>query len=165
MARVGNRRIRGLRASDFQRNYILCFDKQTYDLMKALKQAATNDAHGHLQPAQVYYVEIGSDVHRNSHEMDVAKDNLRGWARKHLGWTRPIPGITEGFWRTEQVVVSEAGFHALMREKERRLTALKREFGCDFHFSSELEEGSRLVSIVGKWDKVYDAGQKVIDTW
>jgi hypothetical protein len=135
-----------------------------YDLLKAPKQAAMNDVHGQVQAAQMHHVAIGSDVHRNAHEMNVAKESLREWVRTLLGWTRLIPGISDGFWRSIQVLVSEAGFHALLREREKRLMSLK-ESGCDFYFSGELEGGSRLASIVGKRDKVYYAGTKAVESW
>jgi hypothetical protein len=123
-----------------------------------------NDVHGQVQAAQIYDVDIGGGVHRNAHEMNVAKESLREWARKIIGWTRPISGISDGFWRSMLVLVSEAGFHALLREREKRLVSLK-ESGCAFHFSGELEDGSRLVSIVRKRDTVYDAGKKAVESW
>ena len=165
MARVGNRRIRGLRGSDFQKNYIVCFDKQTFDLLKALRQAASNDANGAPQIAQIHLVEIGSDMHKVDHEMKMAKERLRGWATKYLGWKEPSISAKGGFWRTKQILIPDAGLHALLRDKEKRLTVLKKESDCDYHFSSETEEGMRLVSIVGKKDRLDEAATKILESW
>ena len=165
MARVGNRRVRGLRASDFQKNFIICFDKQTLHLLKTLKQAASNDANGAPQTANIHLVEIGSGIHKVDHEMKIAKERLRGWATKYLGWKQPSISARGGFWRTKQVLIPDAGLHALLREKERILTALKKESDCDYHFSSETEEGMRLVSIVGKKDRLDEATMKILESW
>jgi hypothetical protein len=165
MARVGNRRIRGLRGSDFQKNFILCFDKPTIELLKVLRQAASNDANGQPQIAQIHLVEIGSDLHKDNQEMTAAKLQLRGWATKNLGWKEPSISAKGGFWRTKQVLIPDAGLHALLREKEKRLTALKKQSDCDYHFSSETEEGMRLVSIVGKKDRLEEAATKILESW
>lgn len=165
MARVGNRRIRGLRASDFQKNFIICFDKQTYELLTILRQAAANDANGEMQIAHIRLVEIGSDLHKDGQEMKVAKERLRDWATKNLGWKEPSVGAKGGFWRTKQILIPDAGLHALLRDKEKRLTALKKESDCDYRFSSETEEGMRLVSIVGKKDRLDEAATKILESW
>jgi len=165
MARVGNRRIRGLRGSDFQKSFILCFDKATFELLKLLRQAASNDANGAPQIAQIHLVEIGSDMHKAEKEMKAAKERLRGWATKYLGWKEPSISAKGGFWRTKQILIPDAGLHALLREKENRLTALKKESDCDYHFSSETEEGMRLVSIVGKKDRLDEAATKILESW
>jgi hypothetical protein len=165
MARVGNRRIRGLRASDFQKNFILCFDMETFELLKSLRQAAANDAKGRPQIAQIHCVAISSDLHKDEKEMKAAKNQLRGWATKYLGWKEPSVSAKAGFWRTKQVLIPDAGLHALLREKEKRLTALKKDSDCDYHFSSEMEEGMRLVSIVGKRDRLDEAATKILESW
>jgi hypothetical protein len=165
MARVGNRRIRGLRGSDFQKTFIICFDKATFDLLKTLRQAASNDANGAPQLAQIHLVEIGSDMHKVEREMKIAKERLRGWATKYLGWQEPSVSAKGGFWRTKQVLILDAGLHSLLREKEKRLTALKNESDCDYRFSSGTEEGMRLVSIVGKKDRLDEAATKILESW
>jgi hypothetical protein len=165
MARVGNRKIRGIRAVDFQKDFILCFDEPMYELLKVMKQAATNDAHGHSQPAQIHLINIRSDLHKHDYEIRDAKAKLREWAAKNLGWTQPSEAISGGFWRTRQVVIPEAGYRALFREHEKRLTALKEESTCDFHFSGEWDDGWRLVSIVGRRDKIQETGTKVLESW
>lgn len=165
MARVGNRRIRGLKASDFQKNFIVCFDMATFELLKLLRQAASNDANGAPQIAQIHLVEIGSDMHKVEKEMKAAKSTLRGWATKYLGWKEPSISAKGGFWRTKQILIPDAALHALLREKEKRLTTLKKESDCDYHFSSETEEGMRLVSIVGKKDRLDEAATKILESW
>lgn len=165
MARVANRKMRGVRGSDFAVDYILCFDKQSYDLLRNLRQAAEDDAHGAHQRAEIHLVDVASDLHKHDHEMQTAKQMLRKWAMKTLGWKEPIRPIDIGFWGTRQVIVPEAGFVALLRDKERRLLAIKQSTGCDFHFSSETEEGLRIVSIVGSKDRLDLAATKVLYTW
>lgn len=165
MARIGNRRIRGLRGSDFQKNFIVCFDMQTFELLKVLRQAAANDAKGQPQIAQIHLVAITSDLHKDEKEMKAAKTQLRGWATKYLGWKEPSVSAKGGFWRTKQILIPDAGLHALLREKEKRLTALKKESDCDYHFSSETEEGMRLVSIVGKRDRLDEAATRILESW
>ncbi len=164
MARIGNRRLRGLQESDFQKNFIICFDTQTFELLQRLRQAATNDGMGQ-QIAQIHLLPIASDLHREEEEMKAAKKQLRGWATKYLGWKEPSEGAKGGFWRTKQILIPDAGLHALLREKEKRLTALKKESDCDYHFSSETEQGMRLVSIVGKRDRLDEAAMKIMESW
>ena len=165
MARVGNRRIRGLRGSDFQKDFIVCFDMQTFDLLKALRQAATNDAKGHSQMAQIHLVPIGAHLHNDRTEMEVAKVQLRGWATKYLGWKEPSVSSMGGFWRTKQVLIPDAGYYALLRGNGRRLATLKKDSDCRYQFSSEMEEGMRLVSIVGKKDRLSEAATNILESW
>jgi hypothetical protein len=165
LARVGNRKIRGVRASDFANDYVICFDGQSYELLKNLRQAAENDAHGSHQRAEIHLVDIAHDLHKHDREMQAAKQMLRKWAMKNLGWLEPVRPMEMGFWGTRQVQIPEAGFVALLRDKERRLVDIKKVTGCDFHFSSESEEGLRIVSIVGNKDRLDLAATKVLYTW
>ena len=66
---------------------------------------------------------------------------------------------------TEQVLMMDVGLHALFREKEKILTTLVQESNCDYSFSSEMEEGMRLVSIVGRRDTIDEAAKKSLESW
>lgn len=165
MARAANRKIRGIRASDFQMTFIICFDRSSYEIMKMLRQAASNDAYGKLMPAEIHLVEIASDLHRYNHELQAGKQMLRKWAAKTLGWKEPGLSLHSGFWGTSQVMVLEAGFEALLRDKEKRLAKIKYVTGCDVHFSSDREDGMRIVSIVGRKNQLELASMKVLSTW
>ena len=154
MARVANRKIRGLRGEDFRKfDHVICFEEQTYGLLKVLKQAASNDAHGVAMPAKVHLLKIGWDLHKSAQEMQTAKSVLRQWAGPNLGWKDPHTDVKAGLWRTKQVIIQEAGFTALLRNKEKRLERIKADTGCHFHFSAERDDGMRVVSIVGDQDK------------
>lgn len=165
MARVGNRKIRGIKAGDFQKSFILCFDMATYELMTMLRHAASNAAKGATMPAEIHLVEISPDLHKSNNEMQAGKQMLRRWASKNLGFKEPVAGIDTGFWHTKQVLIPEAGFVALLRDRERRLVKIKLDTGCDFHFSSERQDGMRVVSIVGRKSSVELAAARVLYTW
>jgi hypothetical protein len=165
MARVGNRKIRGISAGDFLKTFILCFDKPTYETMRLLRQAASNDAKGMTMPAEIHLLEIASDLHKYDKNLQAGKEMLRKWAMKNLGWKEPVAGLHSGFWGTKQVMIPEAGFVALLRDKERRLAKIKNDTICDFHFSSEREDKMRIVSIVGRKDHLEIAATKVLYTW
>jgi hypothetical protein len=166
MARVANRKIRGLRGDDFKKNnHIICFDDQTYGMLKLLKQAASNDAHGISMPADIHLLKIGWDLHKYEQEMQTAKKILRIWAEKYLGWKDPHKDVQAGYWGTKQIMIPEAGFLALLREKEKRLARIKGATQCDFHFSGDRDDGMRIVSIVGGKDRLDVAATKVLFTW
>jgi hypothetical protein len=122
------------------------------------------DMNGKVLPAQIRLVEIGINLHKPGQEVIAATERVRAWAAKYLGWKAPILGVESGYWRTEQIVVPEAGYRALLRDKENRLMALKEESKCSY-FTGVLEDGFMLVSIVGWKDKVHDAGIKVLESW
>jgi hypothetical protein len=166
MARVGNRKIRGIQAGDFQKTFILCFDKPTYETLRLLRQAASkDDAKGITMPAEIHLLEIASDLHKNDSQLQAGKEMLRLWAMKSLGWKEPTAGFHSGFWDTKQIIIPEAGFVALLRDKERRLAKIKHDTICDFHFSSERQDGMRIVSIVGRKNHLENAASKVVYTW
>jgi hypothetical protein len=165
MARVGNRKIRGIRASDFQKSHIICFDKPTYELIKTLRHAASNDAHGAAQLSKICLVEISSGFLEHDREMQAGKLMLQEWAMKYLNWKEPTSYMQVGYWGTKQVVVPEAGFVALRREGEKRLSDIKKATSCDFQFSAEMEDGLRVVSIVGRKDRLDLAATEVLHTW
>lgn len=170
MARVANRKIRGLKGDDFRKyNHIICFDDQTYALLISLRQEASNDAHGIVMSAKIHYLKIGWDLHKYEQEMQTAKSILRQWATENLGWKDPHKDIKSGLWRTKQIIIPEAGFQALLRDKEKRLARIKGDTGCHFHFSGEKDDGMRIVSIVGATASMKDrldvAAAKVLYTW
>jgi hypothetical protein len=72
--------------------------------------------------------------------------------------------VGSGYWRTEQILVPEAGHVVLLREKGKRLMALREESKCSY-FTGVPEDGFVLMSIVGGKDKVHDAGIKVLESW
>ena len=144
--------------------FILCFDSQSYELLKLLRQAAAIDS-ATAQTAEIHLLEIGSDLHLSESEMRMAKNLLRKWARENLGWKAPGVDIKEGFWGTRQVVVTEAGVGALLREKEKRLVEIKRVTGAEVYFSEEMDGGGRVVSLVGSKERLDVAAMKVLYTW
>jgi hypothetical protein len=167
MSRVGNRRIRGLRATDFARyDYIICFDLSTFNLLGRLRRCAEHDGVQHTNVTKIQLVDFPGAFHEHADGLNAAKAKLRDWAKSNLGFRRPERDIKGGPWRTRQVVITEAGDHALLRSGAKRLNALKAESGCDFRFG-EVGDGSGgwVVSIVGKVEKVDNAAWKVLETW
>lgn len=116
-------------------------------------------------PAEIHLVEISSDLHKHEQEMQTAKLLLRNWATKYLGWKDPKMDIKSGIWGTKQVIIPEAGFLALLRDRERRLALIRANLGCEVHFSSDRDDGMRIVSIVGAKDRLDVAATKVLYTW
>ena len=161
LARIGNRRIRGLNAEDFRDvDFILCFEKETLALLKVLKTMAGADAHGAMMPAKIHYVDISHDLNK-SDQLMAAKKELRLWATNNLGWRRPDDTHDKSVWNTKQVIIPEAGYRALLRSSEKRLESIKKVSGCDLHFSARMPGDTRMVSITGRKDKLHLAATKV----
>ena len=163
LARVANRQMRGLRAEDFrEREFIVCFEKETHALLTVLRAMASADAHGADMPAKIHYISIGHDLTKHD-QMRTAKKELRKWATLNLGWKTPEVSHDVGKWNTKQVVVPEACYYALLRDHERRLEKIKQLTGCDYHFSTPTSGSTRVVSITGRNDKLQLAAKKVRD--
>ena len=155
VARIANRQIRGLRVEDFKgKDYILCFDKDIYQLLKVLKAMASADAHGAEMPVKIHYIHIGYELHKHQHELMAAKKELRSWATTNLGWRAPTLRHDMGIWNTKQIIIPEPGYIGLLRDNERRLDRIKTITGCDFHFSTGKSGNTRIVSITGRKDKL-----------
>ncbi|KAH6684336.1 hypothetical protein B0J14DRAFT_9954 [Halenospora varia] len=171
LARVGNRRMRGIHASDFMNyDFIVAFGKEDFEVLEVLKGCA--EADNHWAPgsahAHVQMVEIHPELWKHPSSIPVAKDRLRYWASCNVGWIEPSRGFKEGMYRCRQVVINEAGYRAMMRDGEKRVSEIKSETGCEMHFGMEGETGEagcRIVSCVGRWDRVDGCAVKVLESW
>ncbi|KAH8683145.1 hypothetical protein BGZ60DRAFT_213099 [Tricladium varicosporioides] len=171
LSRVGNRRMRGIHASDFMTyDFIVAFDQEDYELLKVLKGCAERDngwAPGSAR-AHVQLVEIHPELWKHPYLVPTAKDRLRHWASRNVGWSEPNKGFKEGLYRSRQVVINEAGYRALMRDGERRAGQIKAETGCEIYFGIEGEmgdPGNRVISCVGKWNRVDGCVVRVLESW
>ena len=164
LARLGNRQIRGLRVEDFtEKDFILCFEKQNYEFLKVLRAKAAADVHKSDLPVRIHFVDIGYNIHKSEHELKAAKGELRKWAAVNLDWRVPKVSHDLGMWNTKQLIIPEPCYIALLRADQKRLGRIKEMTGCSFHFSTKKSGNTRLVSIIGKKDRLELAATKVSD--
>lgn len=167
LARIGNRKIRGLYHSDFKFDHILCFSAETSKLLHTLRNCAATDAHGQAQVAKIHLLDVGDWNGHSDQEkcVNTMKEKLRQFAFNNLGWWKPSKSIKDGYSRTKQITIPEAGYYALIKDERKRLHDIRADTGCTFHISDTRPDDRRLISIVGKREKLDQAAARLAETW
>ncbi|PQE12062.1 hypothetical protein CJF31_00000213 [Rutstroemia sp. NJR-2017a BVV2] len=163
LARVGSRELRGLYADDFQsRDMIICFDRDTVELLCHLRSEAERDTH-EVSRAKIHYIPLGKGWEYDKEAFAHARKNVRVWAERFLGFRQPEEPIREGRWRTLQVVVNEYEWWALVKDNERRRRRIEEKTGVRLFFGRA--EGGKCISVVGDRDRVQMAARLVSETF
>ncbi|KAM3080961.1 hypothetical protein ACMFMF_002877 [Clarireedia jacksonii] len=163
LARVGSREIRGLYADDFQsRDMIMCFDRDTVELLSRLRSEAERDTH-EVSRAKIHYIPLGKGWEYDKEAFAHARKNVRVWAERFLGFKQPEDIIRDGRWRTVQVVVNEYEWWALVKDNERRRRRIEEKTGVRLFFGRA--EGGKCISVVGERGRVQAAATLVSETF
>jgi len=124
LKRMYEHRTKGLlEAHLLKYDYILCFGHSTRKLLDGLIKALQSKESGKKVKAKIIDIKEGNwytgietkeTLMKLSSQLKVA---LKTFAKTELSWERPSIGISEGEWRTLQVLVSRAEKDNLSKEK------------------------------------------------
>ena len=83
---------------------IITFDVHTMELLGRLRAVAKRDGTPGVENAIVTMVEFGGGFWESEHGFREAKEKIRGWASRALGFKYPERDIGDGHWATRFVV-------------------------------------------------------------
>ena len=148
--RLKERKTRGILAVHFNEfDYILCFDKSTHDLLEKLKSCAEESAPGKPQRAKLVLLE-GTELHDDWNEtVEEVKIATQRWLEHEFKWTRPLPGLKKGAWRTQQMTIPDECFTILTAKNGAKRKEIESKSGCQLWLSSKSQDPKTLLSIVG----------------
>ena len=175
MARAANRKIQGISLDHFYWDYIICFRSSVEGELKSLESVIRNNAIRAPQLARVPKAKIV--LLPTSFD----KDDLTNWAKRLMHaleewmgknfryeghqWKVPEKPI-KGMWRTKQIVIPGAQYDALrMYGTKSEWTAIETATKCDLKATSEMRDGSRLVTISGGEEGVRRAAERMEKFW
>ena len=160
--RLRESKTRGIEAAHFNDfDYILYFDKSTHDLLEKLKSCAERSAPGKPQRAKLVFLE-GTELHEDwDKTVGEVKTAARKWLEQELKWARPVLGIKQGAWRTQQMTVPDECFTKLTAGKGEKRKEIEAKSGCQLWLSSKRQDPKTLLSIVGP-QEVLSKAEKLV---
>ena len=162
-ARLRARKTRGVMARDFNNfDYILCFDKNVYDLLEKLTKHPEKEKG--LEKFKLVLIEgtaIDQDLDKTCNSIKIPISN---WLKAEFGWERPgAQGIKSGPWRTLQFLVDVNYFKALKANHWKVSKELQKSYGCKIFGAPENWHNKRsVISIIGKKENLHTVKGKIL---
>ncbi|KAL9597035.1 MAG: hypothetical protein Q9219_005410 [cf. Caloplaca sp. 3 TL-2023] len=166
LARITRHRSRGIDPWHFRKyEYMLCFDKSVYDtlmMFAAFCKERHGDSPSYTNLSQIILVRdiklntAAADLSANelSSLRDNITDGVKSFLRKNLGWKRPPLSISDGPYRTTQVVLSTADIKLNPDEMEAKLREIPNQIAlrtdCRIRVTDERFPDGHLFSITGR---------------
>ena len=156
LKRMHNHKSQGLtEAHLLEYDYILCFGLTTRKLLNGLVKSLQSGNSGKKVKAKIIDIKEGNwytGIETKESTMKLSsqlKVPLKAFAKKELSWERPSIGISNGEWRTFQVLLSRAEKENLLKEKgEMTPQKIWEKKGCKMMIAPD--SGNKwLVSISG----------------
>jgi hypothetical protein len=138
-----------------ENDVLICFDGYTGEFLRRLREIVESKSPSSCSNiAEICTIYIPGDFYISSSKMKDAEHGIVEWARGRLGFPEPRFDFEKGFWRTMQVVITDAGREALLKNEEEKLRELRKRCGRKF-----------LVWEVGGGGSVAEGAKRVLESW
>lgn len=134
--------------------YILCFDKKSFETVHALEQIAEENGWKQDKPdeAQIMLIETSSKDSIDA-TTDEALERITGavamgikaFLKKELGWQPPEHGMLKGGWRTRQILIEKEKLNEGIGKKGKNMRELRKN-GCEVKVIV-CRDNMRLISV------------------
>lgn len=161
LARVAQHRSRGIDNWHFRKyEYMLCFDSSVYENVTTLakyckKKYGNSSSYANLSKI-ILIKDIrlkGSAANLNTDSttklVESIKDGIKSFLKREYHWKRPPFSITDGPFRTKQIVLLKVDVKLNPAEEEAKLDEISTKTDCRIRVTDERFE-SQLLSVTGR---------------
>ena len=161
LARVAQHRSRGIDNWHFRTyEYMLCFDRSVYESVTTLaeyckKRYGNSPSYAHL--SKIFLIRdirlkssaASLDTDSATRMVESIKDGIKGFLKAEYHWKRPPLSITDGPFRTKQIVLLSVDVKLSPAEEEAKLDEISTKTDCRIRVTDERFD-SQLLSITGR---------------
>ena len=160
MARIAEHRSRGIDNWHFRKyEYMLCFDKPVYETLTTLAKCCKNKYGDMPSYANLSKIILLKDIRLKDAAADLStndtsrlvnsiKNGIKDFLDKEYHWKRPPLSITDGPFRTKQIVLRSINLKSSLAENEIALNDIAARTDCRIRVTDEKFD-SQLISITG----------------
>ena len=161
LARIAQHRSRGLDNWHFRKfEYMLCFDTSVYENVKTLAKYCKK-RYGDMPPYKnMSKIILIDDIKLNdtaanltsnatTKMVDTIKNGVEGFLRAQYRWERPPLSISDGPFRTKQIVLLSIDVRLSPAEEEAKVNEICTKTNCRIRVTDERFD-SQLLSITGR---------------
>ena len=161
LARVAQHRSRGIDNWHFRKyEYMLCFDRSVYESVTTLAEYCKKRYGNSPSYANLSRILLIKDIRLKSSAasldtdsttklVESIKDSIKGFMRAEYHWERPSLSITDGPFRTKQIVLLSVDVKLSPAEEEAKLDEISTKTDCRIRVTDERFD-SQLLSITGR---------------
>ena len=175
LARIAEHRSRGIDNWHFRKyEYMLCFDKHVYETLTTLAKCCKKrygDMPSYANLSKIILLkdlrlkDAAADLSANdtSRLVNSIKDGIKDFLEKEYHWKRPSLSITDGPFRTKQIVLPRINMKHSPAENEITLNDIATRTDCRIRVTDEKFD-SQLISITGDKEALAYASSLVTKT-
>lgn len=160
LARVAQHRSRGIDNWHFRKyEYMLCFDSSVYENVTTLakyckKKYGNSSSYANLskiiliKDIRLKDSAANLDTDSTTKLVESIKDGIKGFLKREYHWKRPPLSITDGPFRTKQIVLLKVDMKLNPAEEKAKLDEISTKTDCRIRVTDERFE-SQLLSVTG----------------
>ena len=161
LARIAQHRSRGLDNWHFRKyEYMLCFDESAYEAVKTLAKYCKKrygDMPSYAKMSKIILIDDiklkGAAANLNADAttklVESIKTGIKGFLRAQYHWERPPLSISDGPFRTKQIVLLNLDVKLSPTEEEAKVNEISAKTDCRIRVTDERFD-SQLLSITGR---------------
>lgn len=168
LKRMREHKTSGLSEEHFQTfHYMICFDEQTRNFLEKMKGIMEAKVNTVKIVSKIHQLDCGSlndDDDENAEVLQKTagrmKVALKRFLKGNFEWEKPAIGITDGEWRTLQILVSKETEEKLKKDSWSMTEKVFKKKGCQVKVANDVDN-KYVISISGPKGKLADA-QKML---